>query len=65
MSDEDHHCPICEKEVGARADNDHFPFCSTRCKNEDLGKWLGGDYVFAGRPANAGEIAQEVRDDSD
>lgn len=36
-------CPICGKR------NDFFadplgPFCSTRCKMVDLGKWLGEDY---------------------
>ncbi len=33
-------CPIC----GKRSDIDHRPFCSTRCKQVDLGRWLGGDY---------------------
>jgi len=23
-----------------------FPFCSSRCKMVDLGKWLGGEYVI-------------------
>ncbi len=36
-------CPICGKE------NDYFadplgPFCSSRCKLVDLGKWLGEEY---------------------
>lgn len=36
-------CPICGKE------NDFFaepmgPFCSSRCKLIDLGRWLGEDY---------------------
>ena len=33
-------CPIC----GKRPDSDHRPFCSPRCKQVDLGRWLGGDY---------------------
>lgn len=33
-------CPIC----GKRSDIDHRPFCSARCKQVDLGRWLGGDY---------------------
>ncbi len=57
------HCPICEKSVGDRAENRHFPFCSSRCKQEDLGHWLGGSYAMPGRPASPDEIAQElVRD---
>ena len=58
-------CPICDEDIAPRDDNDAFPFCSKRCKSEDLGKWFGGNYVVAGRPANSREIASEVRDDSD
>ncbi len=39
-------CPICEKSVEF-ADRDEAtsrPFCSIRCKNVDLGKWLSGEY---------------------
>ena len=64
-SDHDHHCSICEKPVAPREDNEFFPFCSKRCKREDLGKWFGGNYVFSGRPANPHEIAEGVRDDSE
>ena len=37
-------CPICSKPATAES----RPFCSTRCANIDLGKWLGGDYVLPG-----------------
>lgn len=33
-------CPICE----APAEPHSRPFCSTRCKDEDLGRWLRGHY---------------------
>jgi endogenous inhibitor of DNA gyrase (YacG/DUF329 family) len=33
-------CPTCGKPPIAA----HRPFCSARCKQLDLGKWLGGDY---------------------
>jgi uncharacterized protein len=33
-------CPICGKPV-MRA---HRPFCSARCRNIDLGRWLRGVY---------------------
>jgi uncharacterized protein len=33
-------CPICGKPAGAR----HKPFCSGRCANIDLGRWLKGNY---------------------
>lgn len=54
-------CPICESPVAPRADNEAFPFCSNRCKRQDLGKWLGGEYSVAGRQASPHEIADEVR----
>ncbi len=34
-------CPICEKET-AQA---YRPFCSRRCADVDLGKWLTGVYA--------------------
>jgi endogenous inhibitor of DNA gyrase (YacG/DUF329 family) len=33
-------CPIC----GKPATEAHIPFCSTRCVDIDLGRWLGGEY---------------------
>jgi hypothetical protein len=33
-------CPIC----GKPAEPGHRPFCSTRCRNVDLGRWLKGGY---------------------
>jgi uncharacterized protein len=33
-------CPICR-----RATHPEFrPFCSARCKDEDMRRWLGGSY---------------------
>ena len=37
-------CPICQKAVKARSENAAFPFCGTRCKQVELGKWLNEDY---------------------
>ncbi len=37
-------CPICKKQVRPRRDNEACPFCSPRCKQVDLGKWLNEDY---------------------
>lgn len=34
-------CPICQKPT----DRTFRPFCSKRCADVDLGKWLGGDYA--------------------
>jgi uncharacterized protein len=35
-------CPIC----GRPPDPAHRPFCSPRCKDVDLGRWLTGSYVI-------------------
>jgi hypothetical protein len=36
-------CPICAKETDAK----YRPFCSRRCADVDLGKWLTGSYAIA------------------
>ena len=33
-------CPICGKPAASR----HQPFCSARCTQIDLGRWLKGTY---------------------
>ena len=35
-------CPICKKEAVER----YRPFCSKRCADIDLGKWLTGAYAI-------------------
>ena len=39
-------CPICSKPVAAPAGDDRraYPFCSDRCRDVDLGRWLDGAY---------------------
>jgi endogenous inhibitor of DNA gyrase (YacG/DUF329 family) len=37
-------CPICRKPATAR----HAPFCSRRCSDIDLARWLDGRYVIEG-----------------
>ncbi len=39
-------CPICGKPVV----QDFKPFCSKRCADIDLGRWLGGRYAVPGEP---------------
>lgn len=44
-------CPLCDKPTETR----YRPFCSARCKQVDLGKWLNESYVIPGEetvPAN-------------
>jgi len=35
-------CPICARETDAK----NRPFCSRRCADVDLGKWLTGSYAI-------------------
>jgi hypothetical protein len=37
-------CPECSRD-SARAT---YPFCSARCKDVDLNRWLSGSYVIPG-----------------
>jgi uncharacterized protein len=43
-------CPVCGKP------RDQFvrPFCSRRCKDIDLARWLSGDYAIPGAPPGEG-----------
>lgn len=48
-------CPICEKET----DEKYRPFCSKRCADVDLGKWLNGSYAV---PSTDPDDAEEAID---
>jgi endogenous inhibitor of DNA gyrase (YacG/DUF329 family) len=45
-------CPTCRREVAPHGDNPTFPFCSSRCRLLDLGRWLSGSYRIAGSEEN-------------
>lgn len=49
-------CPICEKPVEAR----YRPFCSKRCADVDLHRWLSGAYVAPGRSAEDADDAPSL-----
>jgi len=38
-------CPTCRTLV--LKSDEHFPFCSDRCRVIDLGKWASGGYVIS------------------
>ena len=44
-------CPICRKPASA-ADR---PFCSPRCAEIDLGRWLTEQYMVPGRDGDAAD----------
>jgi endogenous inhibitor of DNA gyrase (YacG/DUF329 family) len=43
---ENRKCPIC----GKPARPEHRPFCSRRCSQVDLNRWLSGAYAIPGAP---------------
>lgn len=49
-------CPIC----GAPGDAHYRPFCSRRCADVDLSRWLRGAYVIPGGNADADEDGDDT-----
>ena len=47
-------CPIC----GKPSTQQFHPFCSARCADIDLNRWLSGAYVIPAEPAD------DIEDDS-
>jgi uncharacterized protein len=44
-------CTMCDKPVTEK----FAPFCSKRCADLDLGKWLNGSYVIEGSDSPSSE----------
>lgn len=54
-------CPICGKPAVVR----YKPFCSRRCADVDLGRWLSGTYAVPSTPDEADdddEVSGDQRD---
>jgi hypothetical protein len=49
-------CPICAKDSHPK----YKPFCSRRCADVDLGRWLNGAYAI---PAEAPEDLEEAAEE--
>lgn len=45
-------CPICGKPQSQAT----RPFCSSRCRDVDLNRWLKGSYVIPGRDDDVDDI---------
>lgn len=45
-------CPVCGKPETTA----HAPFCSARCADVDLNRWLTGAYAIPGRPTDDDEL---------
>ena len=52
-------CPMCGKPVALES----RPFCSRRCADIDLGRWLGGRYAVPGEPVEHGSVQESDEDD--
>lgn len=62
-------CPSCRKSVRYDQVNPYRPFCSIRCKNEDIVGWAEESYRIAGKPTDEGDgsggIGQEPNEHED
>ncbi|WP_065762418.1 DNA gyrase inhibitor YacG [Novosphingobium sp. PP1Y] len=47
MTRSERKCPICSKPRVA----EHSPFCSKRCRDRDLLRWLDDGYALPGPPS--------------
>ena len=54
-------CKICKKPQSAEL----APFCSKRCADVDLGRWLKGGYAIPGLDGEAVIPANDVNPDAD
>ncbi len=46
-------CPVCSKD----ADPKYRPFCSRRCADIDLGRWLNESYRVPAKPLDEEELS--------
>ena len=57
-------CPICKKTSDNTSDNasdkTSLPFCSKRCADIDLGRWLKGVYSIPGSDGEAVIAANDL-----
>ncbi|SLN49014.1 DNA gyrase inhibitor YacG [Roseovarius albus] len=50
-------CPICGKDTEQKV----RPFCSKRCADVDLGRWMSGDYALPSQdPEDAERVVEEL-----
>ena len=52
-------CPICGKTAAER----FRPFCSQRCTDVDLNRWLTGSYTIPAEPDD--EVEQKAEEEED
>ena len=57
-----HRCRVCGKEIPAKRDTEG-PFCSERCRLNDLSKWFGENYRIASSPAHPSDNDNDLADE--
>jgi endogenous inhibitor of DNA gyrase (YacG/DUF329 family) len=50
-------CPVCKK-PGSES---YRPFCSKRCADVDLGRWLTGGYALPGEAVETDDVEDNDR----
>lgn len=55
-------CPACGRRVAYDPRNRWRPFCSERCKTNDLGAWASDAYVISGNPAE--DVSSDAGEDA-
>jgi len=53
-------CPNCrDPNSPVGKSSKHFPFCSERCRDIDLGGWIDGSYRIGQRSAEGGDLPEQ------
>ena len=52
-------CPVCVTRMGHA---DYRPFCSKRCADVDLSRWLKGSYAIPGGPSDQADEVPSLPD---
>lgn len=52
-------CPIC----GKPSRREHYPFCSERCRDRDLNRWLSGSYAIPVVEEDGGDDGEDSAGD--
>jgi endogenous inhibitor of DNA gyrase (YacG/DUF329 family) len=57
-------CPICRRTLDESEETLRFrPFCSKRCADLDLGRWLRGDYAIPAAQADEADRGEGEPDE--
>ena len=56
-------CPVCRTPVEWTPASKFRPFCSQRCKTNDLGAWATGQYQVPGEPVTEADLERLITPD--